>query len=351
MYPLYLSLIVATVVDINKLPNSPAIIEFYAPWCSHCRKFAPEYAAASDAVPSIPWTRLNCDENDCFMYQVLAYPTVVYSRGNGAPFVYFLGVRDAQTVATWASKLLKAPAAAVAQVPRQNKPHRLTKKATHTDVIKGFCDMARFVKAKVQREGTLSYELSKGVLSLMDTILPWQAQPNTPLITNATWDISYCGEYEAKESLFCARSKTCLWWTMMHAVVSKSKTPVETLLLVSQTVRDTLPCAECSMHFNNTLHGKTPGIGPASHLESHEGVVLWLWRAHNEVNSRLDKEQFPGVGECPLCRNTQDTYVYLETVYGESLMPVPKLPIVALTTIAGPLTALMAHFVCTPSSL
>ncbi len=70
------------------------MVEFYAPWCGHCKKLAPEYAkAALELAPieSVALAKVNCDkEKDlCGKYGVTGYPTIkVFNKGDDKPSDY-----------------------------------------------------------------------------------------------------------------------------------------------------------------------------------------------------------------------------------------------------------------------
>ncbi|KAK6143860.1 hypothetical protein DH2020_024208 [Rehmannia glutinosa] len=58
-----------------------ALVEFYAPWCGHCKKLAPEYeqlGASFKKAKSVLIGKVDCDEHKsvCSKYGVSGYPTI-----------------------------------------------------------------------------------------------------------------------------------------------------------------------------------------------------------------------------------------------------------------------------------
>ncbi|KAK0180923.1 hypothetical protein PV327_003253 [Microctonus hyperodae] len=143
-----------------------------------------------------------------------------------------------------------------------------------------------------------------------------------------------------KGSLPHTRRYTCGLWTMFHTLtvqyaIATDKNHLNTdvgekvILAIYGYAKYFFGCSHCAEHFvymaekNNVTEHRTA-----------DESVLWLWKAHNEVNLRLandvtedpeyPKIQYPSQKHCPVCRNANGTWNepevlnYLKEKYGGS---------------------------------
>jgi len=73
--------------DATIAANDPIMVEFYAPWCGHCKKLTPVYKKASQQLmlldPPIRLAKVDCDNETALRdkYEVKGYPKLVVFRG------------------------------------------------------------------------------------------------------------------------------------------------------------------------------------------------------------------------------------------------------------------------------
>jgi len=86
------------------------LAEFYAPWCGHCKKLTPEYAAAAQQLagsfPNVRLAKIDCtvEKELASRFEIRGFPTLkFFIKGASAPIAYE-GGRTAPEIVQWLKK-------------------------------------------------------------------------------------------------------------------------------------------------------------------------------------------------------------------------------------------------------
>ncbi|KAG7335964.1 hypothetical protein KOW79_000657 [Hemibagrus wyckioides] len=82
------------------------LVEFFAPWCGHCKRLAPEYEAAATRLKGkVPLVKVDCTTNSetCEKFGVNGYPTLKIFR-NGDEASAYDGPRTADGIVSYMKK-------------------------------------------------------------------------------------------------------------------------------------------------------------------------------------------------------------------------------------------------------
>eukprot|EP00040_Diaphanoeca_grandis_P026774 m.150450 g.150450 ORF g.150450 m.150450 type:complete len:576 (-) comp30725_c2_seq2:213-1940(-) len=91
------------------------LVEFYAPWCTHCQKLAPEFGATADAlVGEAQFGAMDCIKNKdlCSEFKVQSFPTLIWFANNTTQSYTGSGTTSA-LLQFWVQKRTRGPTIAV----------------------------------------------------------------------------------------------------------------------------------------------------------------------------------------------------------------------------------------------
>ena len=318
-------LVVLVAAAASGLPTAPAVVEFYAPWCPVCQRFAPHFAAVASAVsPPTRATAIDCDATDCTQYGVTAYPTVVFLSSDGGVGVY-PGEFTASALADWLSlrhgvTFGGADPEGSGELDDDSPPPSPAVVASPADAFDGF---ERLVKMPVS--GARELAAVVGLASAL-AALPGGAARYSCVEAVSTGAVAASCPPAPTHGPLCRGKYPCTVWALLHTLAASAPSDAEavsTLAAAATAVLLWFECTECASHFASMVSGNEPGIHALASVKSRRGAVLWVWAAHNAVNSRVGAPLFPSPSGCPLCNSESAVVAYLDSTYQFNPPPPP----------------------------
>jgi len=100
-----------------------------------------------------------------------------------------------------------------------------------------------------------------------------------------------------------SRDFNCSLWTLFHYMTIKAARkphifkPGDILWAIHGYANYFLGCQQCYVNFwEFSMYRSIDAV------KTQDDEILWLWEAHNDINLRLAKVQFPQEQDCPLCQ-------------------------------------------------
>lgn len=77
--------------------NFDVLVEFYAPWCGHCKKLAPEYTKLADkfkGFKTLIIAKIDASENEVENFDIQEFPTIKFFPANNKDGIDYVGKKD-----------------------------------------------------------------------------------------------------------------------------------------------------------------------------------------------------------------------------------------------------------------
>merc|ERR1712051_152508 len=214
--------------------NEYVLVEFYAPWCGHCKSLAPEYAKAAGVLAEkdspIKLGKVDATEEGPLAekFEVRGYPTLKFFK-NGKPTEYN-GGRTSDTIVTWVEKKTGPAAVALAADAEGEAAKALLEVAGGNDDLKfalGTADIA--AEYKVEGDAIVLFkkfdegrnDLTEG-LTDVEGITKFVASSALPLVVEFNQETAqkiFSGEIKSHLLMFLSKSADA--YAEQHAIATK----------------------------------------------------------------------------------------------------------------------------------
>jgi len=91
--------------DVVINSEKEVLVEFYAPWCGHCKELAPHYTKAAERIannPNILLVKVDSTENEVAGVDIQGFPTLKFwGKDKSVAPVEYNGGRDADGIVQW----------------------------------------------------------------------------------------------------------------------------------------------------------------------------------------------------------------------------------------------------------
>lgn len=346
------------------------VMDFYAPWCPHCRHFAPIWsrvAAKYSKLRTIKFGAVDCmhQEDLCRRFKVKGYPTikafVTKPGGTHVPLegsIQFDGAHNQKDLADFVKVTLRDHfkvidttewAAAHEAPPRTAAPSTAPTYAaiagytvTQRDLATGiFFWLAHgaFAPSESKLQGErlvnvlawtrlLGHQLPgvRAELEELESRLAEQPVWSKPEFRLAWQDLKLWG-LDSGTTYYQCGGYGCALWQLFHTLLQntpENTSPLGTLQSIRRFVAYFFSCTSCQQHFDHMSRSLELEVD-AKTGRRIDGA-LWLWRAHNEVTRRVAAHAhhpavlYPTKEGCPLCKQGGDwdqsqVFRYLQLVY------------------------------------
>ncbi|KAG1697534.1 hypothetical protein DVH05_015977 [Phytophthora capsici] len=339
------------------------IVDYYSSWCAHCRMFAPEWEKvgevyAQSKVVQVGAVDCNQHKDVCQREEVHAYPTVkahhVPLNSNEKVNMEVRGRKKVKPVVKWVEELLVEhgieSGVDISTITEDNKLRRndVQDKETLRDDTSIHMKYKRLRDAGKSAMLALENSLFIGMPVLegerYDAALMWvnalvatfpmegnrlaMVKLVNEMKTQKSWSLAEWNALlekwrpVARETSFpsdlfdfrgdedfnweVCKTYTCGLWSLFHSMTTRNaKTegwkPSNTVAAIRLYMKYFFGCEECRQHFMEANPETIVEELAASDANGPHAVVMWAWKMHNSVNTRLHIDQWPSISVCSSC--------------------------------------------------
>uniref|UniRef100_A0A7S4NME5 Sulfhydryl oxidase n=1 Tax=Paramoeba aestuarina TaxID=180227 RepID=A0A7S4NME5_9EUKA len=315
----------------------PVLILYYSFWCHHCRTLAPAYKSFAiettfDRVGTHVFA-VDCMKHGdtCVKAGIKSVPVLKYFDGKSWSFLKdppgnFTSLHLPDTIIE-------------SNLPKQIecRAHRAKEVIRQSKRLKREVSTSRDLEVNFDFDDALIFSLENEV----PPCVAWECEPeseklelddpfNFPLDNHDAEfqhrvycslrrlvldNLPYVFDQPRKKSVHSSEGKTCSYtcglWKLFHRLLQGNNAQ-QSLFIIRNYILTFFRCKTCRTHFAEMCKNDLT----ARNVYDNDSARLWLWRAHNQVNARIDKPFWPHHMNSTSTYTNQDILKILEKSYG-----------------------------------